>query len=87
MKFGIEEAKPDLQAKAVWFCTSYQVLSSCYTRFWEKIFKTGLFQNFTGCTYISISGAILPGAIIESTVMVDAFNDDASFYALRSYEY
>ena len=30
---------------------------------------------------------IPPGTIIESTIMADAFNDDASFYIVPSYGY
>ena len=37
-------------------------------------------------TYPSIE-LIPPGTIIESAIMVDAFNDDASFYVVPSYGY
>ena len=49
--------------------------------------KTGFFQILLAAHPHPSAKLIPPGTIIESTIMVDAFNDDASFYVVPSYGY
>ena len=56
----------------------YQVLN-------KKSVKPGSSKILSALhTYSSVE-LISPGAIIESKIMVDGFNDDASFYVVPSY--
>ena len=69
-----------LKAKAVWFCTSNRVLISCL-----RSVKLGSSKILPAAhTYPSVE-LVPPGTITASTIMVDAFNDDASFYVVPSY--
>ena len=57
----------------------YQVLN-------KKFVKLGSSQiSAAAHTYPSVE-LIPPGTIIESTIMVNAFNHDASFYVITSYK-
>ena len=65
----------------------YIILSfnSCYTRFGKKSVKPSFFRNLLAAHICALVMLIPPETITVSTIMVDTFNDDASFYVVTSY--
>ena len=86
MKFGIVEVKADLKAKTVWLCTTYPSLTFLlYQVSNQKSVKPGSSKNLQAShTYPSVE-LIPTGRIVESIMIVDAFNDDPSFYVVPNY--
>lgn len=82
MKFGIVEVKTDLKAKTVCLRTTYPSFTFLlYQVLNQKSVKPGSSKNLQAAHTYPLVKLIPTGRIVESIMIVDAFNDDPSLYS------